>query len=116
MHVQKEERENKPRKVVVIVTFMRSGSTFLGEMFNVHKDTFYMFEPLHPWAATGCSKLTQNERMKFLSKILSCEFENRYNTSIPWNKYEQQNNLSLPDTLNQKGASLHKRALFSISH
>ena len=29
---------NKNRKVVIILTFMRSGSTFLGEIFNNHPD------------------------------------------------------------------------------
>ena len=29
---------NKKRKVVIILTFMRSGSTFLGEIFNNHPD------------------------------------------------------------------------------
>ena len=29
---------DKKRKVVIILTFMRSGSTFLGEIFNNHPD------------------------------------------------------------------------------
>ena len=35
------------RKLIVITTFMRSGSTFVGELFNLHSDVFYQFEPLH---------------------------------------------------------------------
>ena len=52
------------RKIVIIVTFMRSGSTFLGELFNVHDDVFYMFEPLHPWSSSGCAQSTLGDRMK----------------------------------------------------
>lgn len=32
---------------VLMVTGFRTGSTFLGEMFNQNSDVFYMFEPLH---------------------------------------------------------------------
>jgi len=52
------------QKVVIIITFMRSGSTFLGEIFNVHENTFYIFEPLHPWAANGCQSSIKEEKIK----------------------------------------------------
>ena len=39
------------QKLIVITTFMRSGSTFVGELFNLHSDVFYQFEPLHPNAS-----------------------------------------------------------------
>ena len=38
---------NKPRLNVIILTRMRSGSTFTGNMFNFHPDVFYLFEPLN---------------------------------------------------------------------
>ncbi|XP_025084644.1 carbohydrate sulfotransferase 6-like [Pomacea canaliculata] len=31
---------------LVIATYMRSGSTLVGEFFNIHKQVFYFFEPL----------------------------------------------------------------------
>ncbi|XP_076438080.1 carbohydrate sulfotransferase 1-like [Babylonia areolata] len=31
---------------VIIMTYMRSGSSFVGELFNHHGQTFYVFEPL----------------------------------------------------------------------
>ena len=31
---------------VLLVTAHRSGSTFLGELFNRNEDAFYVFEPL----------------------------------------------------------------------
>ena len=38
---------NKPRLNVIILTHMRSGSSFVGNMFNFHPDVFYLFEPLN---------------------------------------------------------------------
>ena len=32
--------------LVIILTYQRCGSTFLGQLFNWNPDTFYMFEPL----------------------------------------------------------------------
>ncbi|ELU07711.1 hypothetical protein CAPTEDRAFT_211936, partial [Capitella teleta] len=42
--------ENK--KHVLLLTYMRGGSTFLGELFNQHPDAFYWFEPLHNYQLT----------------------------------------------------------------
>ena len=91
------------RKIVIIVTFMRSGSTFLGELFNVHNDAFYQFEPLHPWSGNGCSSITKKQRLDFLSKVANCEFEDRYNTSIPWSSYMESNKPSLHKILDTRG-------------
>jgi len=33
-------------KSVIILTYQRSGSSFLGQMFNTNPFAFYMFEPL----------------------------------------------------------------------
>ena len=59
---------------------MRSGSSFLGELFNVHRDAFYIYEPLYDWAETGCSDETGNERIHFLEKMMTCNFADRYDT------------------------------------
>jgi len=32
---------------VVVVTYARSGSTFLGAVLKLNKDVFYIYEPLH---------------------------------------------------------------------
>ena len=32
---------------VIILTHMSSGSTFTGNLFNLHSDVFYLYEPLH---------------------------------------------------------------------
>ena len=38
---------NKVRLNVIILTHMSSGSTFLGNLFNLHPDVFYLYEPLN---------------------------------------------------------------------
>ena len=38
---------NKPRLNVIILTHIRSGSSFTGNIFNFHPDVFYLFEPLN---------------------------------------------------------------------
>ena len=64
-----------------------------------------MFEPLHPWAAHGCAATTKDDRFGFLSKVLDCHFEDRYNTSIPFKEFHQAQNLTLGDTLDTRGWS-----------
>ena len=32
---------------VLLVTYMRGGSSFLGELFNQHEDAMYYFEPIN---------------------------------------------------------------------
>ena len=81
------------RKVIVITTFMRSGSTFLGELFNLHPETFYQFEPLHPFYHSGCDQQL-DEKYQALLDRLRCTFHDEYNTTgiytsasgleIPW--------------------------------
>jgi len=100
------------RKVVLIVTFMRSGSTFLGEMFNNHDDAFYIFEPVHPLARFGLSKSTTNERLEIISNNLNCQFEDKYDITIPWRSFKGDE-MELEETLDKRGdfvfRSKHRR-------
>ncbi|XP_078573070.1 carbohydrate sulfotransferase 1-like [Branchiostoma floridae x Branchiostoma japonicum] len=60
---------------------MRSGSSFVGELFNQHPDVFYVFEPL--WALKNHPKKTQDvseaEQLRLLQGILTCDFKNIVN-------------------------------------
>ncbi|CBY23111.1 unnamed protein product [Oikopleura dioica] len=60
----KAESESKPR-AILLSGFMRSGSSFVGEVFNVHPQVFYMFEPLHPFYNTA--RVQNQSKMEFLS-------------------------------------------------
>lgn len=39
--------KGKKRLNVIILTLMSSGSSFFGNVFNLHPDVFYLYEPLH---------------------------------------------------------------------
>ena len=66
---------------------MRSGSTFLGELFNNHDDAFYIFEPLHAFSTSGFSPDSVNERLELLTDNLNCKFKDLYDITIPWKEY-----------------------------
>ena len=42
-----ETNNAETRLNVILLTFMSSGSTVVGNMFNLHPDVFYIYEPLH---------------------------------------------------------------------
>ncbi|CAK8684181.1 carbohydrate sulfotransferase 3-like [Clavelina lepadiformis] len=76
-HKSKIGYENRPQRTsaVVVFTTMRSGSSFLGELFNQHPQVFYLFEPLH---AFGEYPSQASPRKKALLDLARCNF-----TGIP---------------------------------
>ena len=54
----------------MIVTYMRSGSTFTGDLFNQNPDVFYVFEPLHAIRlyTTGQSWVLGSEKLLMWKK------------------------------------------------
>ena len=42
-----QERVNSTTSVVIVFSYMRSGSTFIGELFKQNDELFYIYEPLH---------------------------------------------------------------------
>ena len=62
-----------------ISNLSRSGSSFLGQIFNQHPDVFYHFEPLYPfWNKCGSSekKLFKKEKINVLEDVLKCDMPN----------------------------------------
>ena len=53
-------------------TNYRSGSTFLGQIFNQHPDVFYTFEPLYLFKDNSLDLL--DYRMNVIKSILQCDF------------------------------------------
>ena len=50
---------------VVLLTYYRSGSSFLGQLFNQHPDVFYHFEPLFPYSRDcSASPAFKTEKVK----------------------------------------------------
>jgi len=58
---------------ILIATTWRSGSTFLGDLLNHYKGTFYYFEPLHYYGSTQNELKVQNETT-FLKSLFTCKF------------------------------------------
>jgi len=62
----------KQTKAVFLQTNYRSGSTFLGQIFNQHPDVFYTFEPLYLFKDNSLDLL--DYRMNVIKSILQCDF------------------------------------------
>ena len=45
-HASESDKSAKTKVKVIILTYMRSGSSFTGDVFNHHPDVFYVYEPL----------------------------------------------------------------------
>ena len=62
---------------VVLLTYYRSGSSFVGELFNQHPDVFYHFEPLFPYSG-DCSDepAYKSEKVNLIEGILKCDMPN----------------------------------------
>lgn len=57
-----EQSLQYPKRInIIIISSPRSGSSFLGEIFNQHSDVFYLFEPLH----TVQKSVTQHSGLEF---------------------------------------------------
>ncbi|XP_039272669.2 carbohydrate sulfotransferase 1-like [Styela clava] len=62
----------KPQKIVILYGNQRSGSTFMGEMFNKNTNAFYLYEPLFPY--TPHCHFFNEERLETLKKMMNCQF------------------------------------------
>jgi len=92
-------------KVVIILTNHRSGSSFVGELFNQHPDVFYMFEPLYGTAVgygTDCEpQAEQLEILKSWSQCIVPDWKKIYSRLDP--KYQKLvNRFRLQNCINQQ--------------
>uniref|UniRef100_H2YZ85 Uncharacterized protein n=1 Tax=Ciona savignyi TaxID=51511 RepID=H2YZ85_CIOSA len=72
------------KKSMLILTSMRSGSSFAGELFNQHPDVFYVFEPLYFLLGDA----GYERKLRVLESIFTCNF-----TSFE-TLYDEANNIS----------------------
>ncbi|XP_032830999.1 carbohydrate sulfotransferase 2-like [Petromyzon marinus] len=66
------------RTQVFILTTWRSGSSFVGELFNQHPGVFYLFEPLwHVWQALypGDARVLQGASRDMLNSLFRCDLQ-----------------------------------------
>ena len=79
-------KRQKTKTNVLLITAHRSGSTFLGELFNRNNDAFYLFEPL---AAVQGSHSTDecdlliNEKHSYMSSLFNCQLSALYRPVKP---------------------------------
>ena len=69
----------KDRKNVLIISQGRSGSSFLGEIFNQHPDIMYLYEPLHSYKIFSMTGIFPSESyginaLQVLFDIFNCHF------------------------------------------
>ena len=62
---------------VLVATTWRSGSTFLGDLLNHYRGTFYYFEPLHYFSSVANKSELQLNQTSFLKSLLSCQFNSQ---------------------------------------
>ncbi|XP_063691400.1 carbohydrate sulfotransferase 1-like isoform X2 [Bolinopsis microptera] len=78
---------NSKTKLVIIATESRSGSTWLGTIFQMIPDLMYVFEPLDARHASGMGyphaqhdpfdnrQLSEDSKLKVLSSLCTCKFQ-----------------------------------------
>ena len=74
----KDMKNTGKRKVVILFSNKRSGSSFVGELLNQNPNAFYLFEPLFPFTRT-CETLIE-DRVDLLKKLINCDLSNLLET------------------------------------
>ena len=68
---------NKPRLNVILLTFMSSGSTVVGNMFNLHPGVFYIYEPFH-----ALRRKVYGGEWQVLNKSMNDAFKKDFSTLV----------------------------------
>jgi hypothetical protein len=65
---------------VLILSYFRSGSSFLGDLLTVNSDTFYLFEPFYYiFSEFGKHEITNDETINLINPIFKCEYKKLIN-------------------------------------
>ena len=94
----------EPRLNVILLTHMSSGSTVVGNMFNLHPDVFYIYEPLHAlrrkvygneWRALDKSRndAFRKDFSTLVRDLFTCGFEKKRTIELVfprWVRYHDQ--------------------------
>jgi len=90
----------KPRLNVILLTLMSSGSTVVGNMFNIHPDVFYIYEPLHAlrrklygdeWCVLDKSRndAYRKDFSTLVRDIFTCGFQENRTTELVFPRWER---------------------------
>ncbi|XP_067139246.1 carbohydrate sulfotransferase 3-like [Centruroides vittatus] len=69
---------------ILLITFLRGGSTFLGDLMQQNPKTFYFYEPLH---FLGVRKKFNSYETSKIFNTLSHLFRCQFNETIEYNRY-----------------------------
>ncbi|RWS07453.1 carbohydrate sulfotransferase 3-like protein [Dinothrombium tinctorium] len=97
---------------ILLVTYFRSGSSFLGDLLQQSGKTFYTFEPLH--YMTDGLRITEDrleEAIHLLNNILNCDFKNIANY-INWAKRPENRFLFRWNTFLWRFCAIRQRLCF----
>ncbi|KAH7965662.1 hypothetical protein HPB49_009507 [Dermacentor silvarum] len=79
-------------KIVVIIAYYRSGSSFVGELLSSAPRTFFHFEPLMPFTVSGSIRPgRQRHAFHLLDELVRCRFEPLYTVWLENNPYYKYN-------------------------
>ncbi|XP_070393695.1 carbohydrate sulfotransferase 4-like isoform X1 [Dermacentor albipictus] len=79
-------------KIVMIVAYYRSGSSFVGELLSSAPRTFFHFEPLIPFTVSGSIRPgRQSHAFRLIDELVRCRFEPLYTVWLENNPYYKFN-------------------------
>ena len=81
LHAQRMKWNGTERQNVLIYAPARSGSSFLGQIFNQHEDVFYLYEPLYIYTILNKLRIMspsqlQHDSLTLLQDCFQCNFTN----------------------------------------
>ena len=82
LHDLGAKRNETERRNVLIYAPARSGSSFLGQVFNQHQDAFYLYEPLYMYTILDKLRVKtpsqlHNDSLTLLHDCFQCNFTNQ---------------------------------------
>ena len=100
-----------PSVQVVIVSTKRSGSSFVGELFNANPHVFYLYEPLYIPHKSVLDHTLKNDQFTRIAKdvwnhTLRCNFTGQYPSSRSWLNRGEDSFNSCKSNAAIKGSSL----------
>ena len=109
----------RPRLNVILLTLMSSGSTVVGNMFNIHPDVFYIYEPLHAlrrrvykgeWLVLNksTSDAFKKDFSTLLHDLFTCSFQEKRTIELVFPKWERQFNVWYKESTPLTEESLRK--------
>ncbi|CAK8684756.1 unnamed protein product [Clavelina lepadiformis] len=77
---------------VILLTHTRSGSSFVGEIFNQKRGVAYFYEPLYPFGT--CPRTSSNLAEEYFPNALRLNFSSAWESYIKGNKLSQRKQLA----------------------